>query len=240
MTENFPPLPPNKSVVEVFADFLRYLMECATSYIQEREAGGVQLWDSLKDEIHFVLSHPNGWEGKEQSQMRQAVVKAGLIPDNPSGHGRVSFVTEGEASLHFAIESGILTQTKEVIWSYHNGKLYLPCASKGEGLVIVDAGGGTIDVSAYKKISTQKSKAFQEISVAECSSHLLYMSGYSRDLTCPIFIELGYFHGSVFVNFRAKDFLKGLTSRLTARTDAIDTCNPHIRVLVGVRISQRH
>ena len=114
MNNNVSPLPPNKTVVDVFADFLRYLMRCAATYIQEREAGGIQLWSSLKDEIHFVLSHPNGWEGKEQSQMRQAVVKAGLVPDNPSGHDRVSFVTEGEASLHFAIEGGILSQAKEV------------------------------------------------------------------------------------------------------------------------------
>jgi hypothetical protein len=61
-----------------------------------------------------VLSHPNGWEGKEQSQMRKAAVKAGLVPDTQAGHARISFVTEGEASLHFAIENGVLTQTMEV------------------------------------------------------------------------------------------------------------------------------
>ena len=46
--------------------------------------------------------------------MRKAAVKARLIPDNPSGHSRITFVTEGEASLHFVIENGVLSQTTKV------------------------------------------------------------------------------------------------------------------------------
>jgi len=37
------PLPSNKTVVEVFADFLAYLLECASSFIQETHANGVDL-----------------------------------------------------------------------------------------------------------------------------------------------------------------------------------------------------
>ena len=114
MNENVPPLPPNKTIVGVFADFLRYLLECASNYIQDTHPGGTDLWKEHRDEIHFVLSHPNGWEGKERSQMRQAAVEAGLVPGTPAGHDRVSFVTEGEASLHFAVEHGALSQASEV------------------------------------------------------------------------------------------------------------------------------
>jgi hypothetical protein len=102
-----PPLPLNKTVAEVFGDFLRYLLKCATSYIQDTHANGPDLWNSVKSHIDFVLSHPNGWEGAQQSEMRKAAVLAGLIPDNESGHSRLSFVTEGEASLHFSIENGL-------------------------------------------------------------------------------------------------------------------------------------
>jgi hypothetical protein len=111
---NVPPLPPNKTVVDVFADFLSYLLACAATYIKDTHPNGVTLWDTHRNDIHFVLSHPNGWEGKEQSQMRQAALKARLITDTPEGHGRISFVTEGEASLHFAIENGVLSQAMEV------------------------------------------------------------------------------------------------------------------------------
>ncbi len=72
------------------------------------------MWESLKNRIDFVLSHPNGWEGREQTQMRRAAVLAGLIPDSKSGHDRLSFVTEGEACLHFAVENGVLTEGVEV------------------------------------------------------------------------------------------------------------------------------
>ena len=93
--------------MEVFADFLRYLLECASSYIQDTHANGPDLWNSVKDQIDFVLSHPNGWEGTQQSEMRRAAVLADLIPDSTAGHARLSFVTEGEASLHFSIQNGL-------------------------------------------------------------------------------------------------------------------------------------
>ena len=94
-------------MVEVFADFLRYLLECASSYIKDTHANGPDLWNSVKSHIDFVLSHPNGWEGTQQSEMRRAAVLAELIPDNANGHSRLSFVTEGEASLHFSVRNGL-------------------------------------------------------------------------------------------------------------------------------------
>lgn len=107
VSSDIPPLPLNKTVVEVFADFLKYLLECASSYIQDTHANGANLWASVAGQIDFVLSHPNGWEGTQQSEMRKAAVLAGLIPDNVSGHARLSFVTEGEASLHYAVHNGL-------------------------------------------------------------------------------------------------------------------------------------
>ena len=110
---DIPPLPLNKTVVEVFADFLKYLLECASSYIQDTHANGRNLWNSVKSQIDFVLSHPNGWEGT-QSEMRRAAVLAGLVPDNPNDHSRISFVTEREAILHFSIQNGLPAGAMEV------------------------------------------------------------------------------------------------------------------------------
>lgn len=97
----------NKTIVEVFADFLAYLFECASTYIQETHPNGAALWKSVEGKIDFVLSHPNGWEGSQQSQMREAAILARLIPGTLEGNARLSFVTEGEASLHFAIHNGL-------------------------------------------------------------------------------------------------------------------------------------
>ena len=153
LTDKIPSLPLNKTVVEVFADLLAYLLECASSFIQETHANGAHLWASVKDEIHFVLSHPNGWEVQQQAEMRRASVLAKLIPDTTAGHDRVSFVTEGEASLHYAV---------------HNG-LPIGVMDNGEGVVIVDAGGGTIDISSYSKNVGEGKHRFEEVASPQCN-----------------------------------------------------------------------
>ena len=94
-------------MAEVFGDFLKYLLECASNFIKDTHADGPDLWNSVKSHIDFVLSQPNGWEGTQQSEMRRAAVLAGLVPDNASGHARLSFVTEGEATLHFSVRNGL-------------------------------------------------------------------------------------------------------------------------------------
>lgn len=114
VSDKIPSLPRNKTIIQVFADFLAYLLECASNYIKETHPNGVDLWASVEGQIDYVLSHPNGWEGTQQSQMRSAAILAGLIPDTPTGNARLSFVTEGEASLHFAIQNGLPSGAIEV------------------------------------------------------------------------------------------------------------------------------
>lgn len=94
-------------MTDVFADFLAYLFHCARKYIVETHPNGESLWTSVQDRIEVVLSHPNGWEGAQQGHMREAAVLAGLVPDTVAGHSRVHFVTEGEASLHYCVNSGL-------------------------------------------------------------------------------------------------------------------------------------
>ncbi|KDR71227.1 hypothetical protein GALMADRAFT_1345706, partial [Galerina marginata CBS 339.88] len=169
ITEKIPPLPLNKTVIHVFADFLKYLFQCASSYIQVAHANGENLWKDLAGDIDFVLSHPNGWEGTEQDQMRQAALLARLVPDTAAGHSRLSFVTEGEASLHFSVRNGLPDGVMD----------------NGEGVVIVDAGGGTIDISSYCRTTEVSKHTSEEIAITQC-----------------------HFHGSVFVSVRARVFLE--------------------------------
>ncbi|KAF9523668.1 hypothetical protein CPB83DRAFT_775024 [Crepidotus variabilis] len=160
---DIPALPPNRTVIDIFADFLRYLHSCTKEYIKESHPNGEEIWDNanITNDIDYVLSHPNGWEGKEQTEMRKAAVEADLIPDTNDGHKRLSFVTEGEASLHFAVECGVL-------------------AENTEGVIIVDAGGGTVDISTYGKKMEGGRNIFSESATPEC-----------------------HFHGSVFVTMAA-------------------------------------
>ncbi|KAG5644291.1 hypothetical protein DXG03_008709 [Asterophora parasitica] len=177
-----PPLPAGKSVIDIFADFLQYLYACAKTYITESHANGPQLWASVERTIDFVITHPNGWEGGQQLQMRRAAIRAGLVPDSIEGHSRIRFVTEGEASLHFCVQNGLTAEALKT----------------GSGIMIVDAGGGTIDLSAYGQGS--KKGTFEEIASPQC--HL---------------------QGSVYVTTRAKKFLEGYLrgSRFAEDIDAM-------------------
>jgi hypothetical protein len=170
VTNKIPPLPRGKSAIDVFADFLRYLHQCARTYIEETHANGVDLWNNLKDRTEFVLTHPNGWEGAQQSMMRTAAVQAGLIPDNDDGHSHLSFVTEGEASLHFCVQSGLTNDAIKV--DFYSilflERMLTTWLQSGKGLLIVDAGGGTIDISAYRQTSPHN-QSYDEIAAPQCT-----------------------------------------------------------------------
>ncbi|KIL61939.1 hypothetical protein M378DRAFT_34206, partial [Amanita muscaria Koide BX008] len=155
------------TVVQVFADFLHYLFRHAKEYIteSERKLNPTFTWSAIEKDTCFVLTHPNGWEGKQQSQMRDAAVSAGLV-DNSTAADRIIFVTEGEASLHFCLEM--------------NPEL----RQERGGLLVVDCGGGTVNISAYSQ--TEKG-GFKEIASPDC-----------------------LLQGSIFVTSRARDYFQGI------------------------------
>lgn len=113
MTDRLPALPPGKTVVDILADFLHYLVKCAQTFIEGIDKKNVDLWSSFNKDIDFVISYPNGWEG-QQAQIRKAAVLAGLIPDNQSGQDRITFVPEAEANLRFLIHNGLLSRILQV------------------------------------------------------------------------------------------------------------------------------
>ena len=161
--DEIPLLPLNKTVVEVFADFLSYLLECTSTYIQESHANGVNLWASVKDEIDFVLSHPDEWESTELREMRKAAILAKLVPDTTAGHARLSFVIESEASLHFAVRNGLPTSPMK----------------DGNGVVIVNAGRATIDISSYSK---NTGHAFGQVAAPQCKTFLHFFFFFKKKL----------------------------------------------------------
>ncbi|KAG6918259.1 hypothetical protein DXG01_015633 [Tephrocybe rancida] len=164
-----PPLPAGKTLIDIFADLMHYLYSCARSYITNAHPSGGDLWASGEDKIEFVLAHPNGWEGAQQGQMREAAILAGLIPDTREGHSRVHFVTEGEASLHFCVQAGLTTDALEVgiCNAYYSASFDRWLPQRGEGILVVDAGGGTVDLSAYGQQPASKGHAFEEVSAPE-------------------------------------------------------------------------
>ncbi|KAG1739210.1 uncharacterized protein EDB91DRAFT_1053992 [Suillus paluster] len=146
------PLPRHKTPVDVFGDFLAYLFRCTKSFIIDTHANGQTLWHHVETSIEFVLSHPNGWEGAQQTKMRRAAAHGGLIPDTDEGRARIRFVTEGEASLHACVQSGLAADNP----SRH-------------GFLVADAGGGTLDISSYAVRGTNP-LVIEEVAPPDCEN----------------------------------------------------------------------
>ncbi|KAF8885937.1 hypothetical protein BD779DRAFT_1471329 [Infundibulicybe gibba] len=156
-----PPLPPNKTVVDVMGDYMRYLHQSAKIYIQETHPGGAALRTASPDAAGAILG--------------------GLVSNERDAGARIRFVMEGEASLNFCIRNDLIVKP-------------------GSGVLIVDAGGGTIDLSAY---SGESSSQFEEVAPAQC--HLI---------------------GSIFVTQNACAFIEGLLedSKYADDADHIAEC----------------
>ncbi|TFK63664.1 hypothetical protein BDN72DRAFT_847372 [Pluteus cervinus] len=162
--QQMPPLPAGKTIVDVFADYFHFLHESSKAYIESNYSTGESIWASVQSNIVFVLSHPNGWEGPQQTQMRQAAILAGLVPATDEGRNRIHFVTEGEASLHFCINQGLMTERIKT----------------DRRVLIVDAGGGTIDISSYEK-QKDKTGSFSELAAPECKLRgSIFVTQYAR------------------------------------------------------------
>ena len=193
--------------IDVFADFLRYLYQCAEKYIEETYFNGPKLWESLQPTSEFVLSHPNGWEGAQQSMMCRAAVTAGLIPDGSAGQARLSFITEGEASLHFCIQKGLTNEAIKV----RNFSSHFQCrqphvrirvAKASLLLMLVVVLLISVPTSRHRKVVKPLRR------LPPHSVHVfpfLILSYFNSGKT-------GFFEGSIFVTNNAKDCLESESS----------------------------
>ncbi|KAG2358893.1 hypothetical protein BDR07DRAFT_1293671 [Suillus spraguei] len=160
-------LPRGKNAVEVLGDFIQYLFRCARRYIEESHVNGSNLWRSSENRIEFVFTHPNGWEGPQQTQIRIAAVLSGLIPSTEDGMARVHLLTEGEACLHYCVANILASDafsTTPILLASEDGED--DNSSPGQGVVVINAGGERIDLSAYS--ITLSPTLVKEIAAAEC------------------------------------------------------------------------
>jgi len=180
-----PPLPSGKSADDVLTDFIKYLFECIKTYIHELHLAFP--WSSVENSIEFIVTHPNGWEG-EQQRYRRAIVRAGLVPDTREGQSRVRMLTDGEAILHFCIANLVNVETT--------------VQATPRGVVIIDAGGGTINLNMFSMKFNPTS--CEEIALAEC----MQLSSTVEFLLIHLYPFLGPLQGSVFVTRRANALLQ--------------------------------
>ncbi|KDR73023.1 hypothetical protein GALMADRAFT_158647 [Galerina marginata CBS 339.88] len=141
-------LPPQVTVDQAFRDQFAYVFKTVRAFIVKRYGKGEDLWSELSASMFVVLTAPNGWEGRHQNRMRQAAVQAGLV--SPDNRNRVQFVSEGEAAIHYCLDS-----------------VTAHSVSAGSTVLVCDAGGGTTDIGIYRVKNTSPI-SLEEISRPRC------------------------------------------------------------------------
>jgi hypothetical protein len=108
-----PTLPPSITVDKIFSNYLGYVKDRLQEYITTQYGEGAAIWNALSPSMEVVLTTPNGWEIGQQQRMRTAAQQSGLAVGKQSGK-RVSFVSEAEAAVLYAIESGCIGEWLQV------------------------------------------------------------------------------------------------------------------------------
>ncbi|MCJ1249104.1 hypothetical protein MMC30_006327 [Trapelia coarctata] len=138
---NLPPLPPGKSEIDVAADYLFKLRQ-AMRHQLTKTLGDV--FNREERNIRYFLTVPAIWNDAGKAATRAAAIQAGFLRDE-NDH-RLTLITEPEAAAMFCAKTGLL-----------NLKIR-------DAVLIVDCGGGTVDLIAYE---VEEETPF---TVAECTA----------------------------------------------------------------------
>ncbi|KAF8606719.1 hypothetical protein BDV93DRAFT_468293 [Ceratobasidium sp. AG-I] len=185
-------LPPGVSLQQVYSDFLRYLLQHTKSAFEDHILDGKKTWRTHGPTMEVIIAHPNGWGVREQCFLRTAAVQAGLA-DVATARTRVRFVTEAEASVHFCI--------------YHTN--LGSCLQPGTGFAVCDAGGSTVDTTAYRVTATRPSLRIEEIRASACiQAGAIFVDAAVEDYFRKTFTEAGLNKEDVedYVTRGVKDF----------------------------------
>jgi hypothetical protein len=145
-----PELPRNTTLSQIYSDLISYLYAKTRKFFTESLPAGQNIWDRLERSIVMIFCIPNGWDVSQQAFIREAVINTGLTNES-DGDGRVEFITEGEASVHYA-----LAHTSTTRWLKENSMF-----------TVIDAGGSTIDSTLYECKSVQPLR-LEEVCASEC------------------------------------------------------------------------
>lgn len=137
---NMQALPRGKEPLNVIADYLRQLHLTAIGRMK-KTLGDV--YDREQDNIKYFLTVPAIWDDAAKANMRIAAVEAGFV-DNKDDR-RLSLISEPEAAALYCVRNKLLS------------------LKRGDAILIVDCGGGTVDLIAYQV------EEEEPLAVSECT-----------------------------------------------------------------------
>ena len=118
-------------LITVISETLKFISECALNKLSE------QVGETLhKEKIRWILTVPALWNEEHKLFMRKAAVKAGIINDENSFNLLLCLEPEG-ASIQVREDSEEALKKK---------------ITKGSIIVVLDCGGGTVDITINKML----------------------------------------------------------------------------------------
>lgn len=123
---NVPPLPQKLNITKVIADYLRELYGHTCKRLRDNYG------EIDESKWRFCLTVPAVWTEKAKIIMRDAAIQAGIV-DVSDPQNRLLLVSEPEAAA-----------------LYCNVNLAADELKHGDTFLICDAGGGTVDLAAYR------------------------------------------------------------------------------------------
>jgi hypothetical protein len=148
---DIPPLPKGVTLNQVYVTFLAYLFSATRSFFESNTPNGTEIWKRLADRNVIVFTTPNGWDTTQHLFLQEIAVDAKLISQEYVEE-RLEFVTEGEASVHYA-----LAKTHRQTWLKSHSLF-----------AVVDAGGSTVDSTLYECKALTPRLVLEEVHASEC------------------------------------------------------------------------
>ncbi|PVF93791.1 hypothetical protein CPB86DRAFT_767059 [Serendipita vermifera] len=145
-----PPLPKGVNIRQAYIDFIGYLYNHTRSFFVQSTPNGQSIWERLQSRMTIIFTHPNGWDVSHQAFLADCTARAGIVP-RTEAYNRIDFITEGEASVHYAV-----AHTASNVWLRQN-----------QMFIVVDAGGSTVDSNLYQCTATNPLQ-LKEVCRSEC------------------------------------------------------------------------
>jgi hypothetical protein len=124
---NLPPLPPGKTEIDVAADYLFHVRQAVRADLQ-KILGNV--FTSIERNIQWCFTMPIAFGELSKAAFRNAIIQAGYLRDQYDN--RLTLTPEPEAVALYGSKYGLITQ------------------GLGDVVLIVDAGGGVVDLISYE------------------------------------------------------------------------------------------
>jgi hypothetical protein len=148
----------------------------------------------ISDSADVLLTVPAAWDAKGCDMMREAAIAAGLVQSSRAGdknwRDRLKIITEPEAA---AVHCAHLTELHQL--------------KPSQNFIVCDAGGGTVDLAAYK-VSMLLYITMQLMSSFSLSLSLQIIGQMANLEIAEMCARSGANCGSLFLDLRFRELVK--------------------------------